>query len=334
MKKQIKLPCCQLGQTILKHFVLGVVLVCLAACATAMAQVVISGTNTFITPAAGVTYSLLTGQTSYGLVSRDIIGSGSGMFSSFENLQAPNNKRNFEQGVNTISSSSGSPAWDTSYTASKSYEIKYGSFKLNYSTIEGRQYYGFALDANETGGGNLNDWLSLDEMRLYATAAPKTGFPATTTADPSLLSMAPYFSYSSSDSSAHLLWTMDKPNANQEVLLNAAWGAAGSGKSDLLVWVPKEAFTGVKDTDNVYLWTQLGNADAYAGAPAPPGAQSNDKSPYYAVGTGPEEWAYPLSTAPAVPEPAEYGLAFVLVIGLVAGLEARKKWLRTPDKPV
>ncbi len=171
--------------------------------------------------------------------------------------------------------------------------------ELNTVTLGGSDYYRFALDLAEPGGGDSK--VSLTDLRIFVRDTVVSN--ATSTAE--LFLGSPLYAFGAGD----------------RVDLDYSVVGGGSGKSDMFFYMPASLFSAFQSDDYFYLYSQFGNVG---------GGQSADGSF--------EEWAIaptngltvhqvpnaPLpepTTAPfgaPIPEPttALFGAALVGVLGL------------------
>jgi hypothetical protein len=126
------------------------------------------------------------------------------------------------------------------------------------TTISGQNYYGFILDANEPGSNK--SVISVDNVRVYTSSANNTASVGNTIGNLNNLGT--------------LRWALNDPtqtagnfNINNWVKLDAAQdnvnGGAdksngGSGKADMVVYVPASAFAGAQASDYVWLYNLNG----------------------------------------------------------------------------
>src|SRR4051812_29530044 len=120
-------------------------------------------------------------------------------------------------------------------------------------TLKGNSYYAFLLDANEPGGAK--SLISVDNIRVYTSAADNTG--------------AVQSNVGNLNSLGTLRWAMNNPTQNADGSFNVAnWvkldaaqenvdagsnvSNGGSGKSDMIVYIPASAFAGASQSD--YVW--------------------------------------------------------------------------------
>jgi hypothetical protein len=230
----------------------------------------------------------------------DNIPTGTGVFSPFLTYQA----NGTEDGFNTSQGGSGQGYMDTKRVAQWNHDLHLGD--LVPTTLGGKTYYAFELDANETGGGNDNRRLSVDDIRIYTSA---TDTANTVGDNSSLVNSLGTLRYSQNATlGVTANWVLIDASRHE------GGHTSGSGSSDMVVLVPTTLFAGALPTDFLYFYTTNG---VHEGAIA--GSQSN---------SGYEEWAANVSPA-AVPE----GGSTLLLLGsslLVLGLFAyRRKSLKT-----
>jgi hypothetical protein len=265
----------------------------------------------------------LPGQTSY-VVPGDFGGNaivadhfdqptGTGVFEPFltidANGQTSTSTKVIEQGYNTDSD----PLYMDQHRPSWNKALRFGD--LADLEIGGKLYYGFELDSNEPGQGKR--MISVDNIRIYTSSVDNT---ALVKDDITKL-----------DQLGTLRWAMNDPNRNPdgtfridnwikldstqenvEAGKNASNG--GSGKSDMIIYVPQSAFVGANWDD--YVWFYNLNGVHY------------DAAATLAAQSGYEEWRAvtgPHVDQHSVPDSgATVGLLSVGVAGLVA-LRRRNK---------
>lgn len=184
---------------------------------------------------------------------------GTGVFKPFLTYQ----NKDVESGYNTSQGGNGQGYLDTKRVPQWNHDLHVSDLA---EVIPG--FYGFELDANETGSGNINRRLSIDDIRIYTSP--------TDTAN----------SVGDNESAINSLGTLRyAQNATLGVTENwvvidasnsEGGSTSGSGSSDLLVLVPTSLFSGAAGTDFVYFYTINGVHDAAA-----PGTKSD---------AGFEEW--------------------------------------------
>lgn len=176
---------------------------------------------------------------------------GTGVFDPFLTLERnaagkePTNNKNIEQGYNTdgvLYMDQQRPHWNTLLRLNDLVPL----------TIGTSTYYGFELDANEPGQGK--SLISVDNIRIYTgpdnTANVKNDISALT-------------------GLGELRWAMNDPvgswNVENWIKLDAAQenvdgdhSNGGSGKSDMIIYVPTSAFALAKPDDLVWFWNLNG----------------------------------------------------------------------------
>ena len=120
--------------------------------------------------------------------------------------------------------------------------------------VNGQAYYGFLLDANEPGGNK--SLISIDNLRVYTSSSVTTGSVQNNLAN--------------LDSLGTLRWAMNNPNqaggnfnvanwvkldaAQENVDAGSNVSNGGSGKTDMILYVPARAFAGAQASDYVWLY--------------------------------------------------------------------------------
>ena len=203
----------------------------------------------------------LTGPVSSGSIAADVGGTalfrrdhshptGTGVFNPFLTLQSAGSQK-AEQAYHTIGRVGSQPPLDALRNHWNT-DLTFGA--LQQVTVDGHQYYLFELDANEPGQGTTSRYMSLDNIRIYTS--PIGG---QTPANP--------------DSLGVLRFALNPLGAyNNWVKIDSALGpTAGSGDSDLFVYIPSSAFAGVSASDFVYFYNLNGahwRTDSGTGAEA------------------------------------------------------------------
>ena len=173
---------------------------------------------------------------------------GTGVFDPFLTLDSPGNSA-IEAGYNTdghtaLYMNQLRPEWNN--------YLRVGDLaKIN---IGGVEYYGFELDSNEPGGAT-KELISIDNVRIYTSATDNTG------------------SVQSNPDNLDLLgtkrWAMNDPlvqgappsyNIDTWIKLDSTQEQAngGSGMSDMILYVPVNAFAGALATDFVWFYNLNG----------------------------------------------------------------------------
>jgi len=181
----------------------------------------------------------------------DTIPAGTGVFQPFLSYQ----RRVTEEGVNTSQGGSGQGFLDDKRVPQWTHNLRLD--ELGTITRNGVSYYAFELDANETGVGNNNRLLSIDDIRIYtSTGSPFSGIH---TDDELHAAIA-------DDSLGTLRYAQNEPNGTANyVLIDASrrteGSTSGSGSSDMLVLVPTSLFAGAGAHDFVTFYTINGVHD-------------------------------------------------------------------------
>src|SRR6059036_1178915 len=210
----------------------------------------------------------------------DTIPAGTGVFLPFLSYQ----HKTTEEGINTSQLGNGQGVLDDKRVPQWTHDLHLSD--LGTITRSGVSYYAFELDANETGVGQPNRLLSIDDIRIYTSASsPFVGAGGSIGNDNQAHAAV------AADSVGTLRYAQNEPNgiANY-VLIDASrrteGSTSGSGSSDMLVLVPTSLFAGALATDFVTFYTLNGAHDAA-------GDDGSD--------AGFEEWRA-LTGPPAVPD--------------------------------
>lgn len=188
---------------------------------------------------------------------------GTGVFEPFLTIEQnsagkpPTNNKLIEQGYNTDGHSNlymdqQRPEWNT--------YLKLGD--LAQINIGGKAYYAFELDANEPSGHTAN-LLSVDNVRIYTSATDTTGGVQNNIAGLGGLGTLRW-ALNNTTQNADGTWNgvgnnyikLDSEQENVEAGANPSNG--GSGKSDMILYVPATAFAGALATDYVWFWNLNG----------------------------------------------------------------------------
>lgn len=183
---------------------------------------------------------------------------GTGVFEPFltidANGQTSTATKTIEQGYNTDGFSGMyldqlRPQWNERLT--------FGS--LAPLSINGKTYFGFELDANEPGGNK--SVISVDNIRIYTSASDNT---AAVKGDISKLNNLGTLRWALNDPLNNANGTFNitdwiKLDASQEnVEAGNSNSNGGSGKSDMIIYIPATAFAGAKATDYVWFYNLNG----------------------------------------------------------------------------
>jgi len=182
---------------------------------------------------------------------------GTGVFEPFLTLdangQTSTSTKVIEQGYNTP----GDPLYMDQLRPNWNKALRFGD--LADIEIGGKLYYGFELDANEPGQGKR--MISVDNIRIYTSSVNNTALVQN--------------DISKLDQLGTLRWAMNDPNKdangnfridnwvkldatqeNVEAGKNASNG--GSGKSDMIIYVPQSAFVDANWDDYVWFYNLNG----------------------------------------------------------------------------
>jgi hypothetical protein len=136
-----------------------------------------------------------------------------------------------EQGYNT---SGGTPFDDKA--GIWTHDIQFSDLQTTKVTVNGTAYYQLLLDVNEPSGNK--SVISLDSLQFYTS---DTG--SKTTTDLSQLGT--------------LRWSLDGKE-DSYVLLDASRNN-GSGSGDMYAYIPASAFSGVSNSDFIYMYSRFGD---------------------------------------------------------------------------
>ena len=206
--------------------------------------------------------------------------SGTGVFLPFLSYQ----HRDTEEGINTSQLGNGQGVLDDKRVPQWTHDLLLGD--LGTITRNGVSYYAFELDANETGTGNPNRLLSIDDIRIYTSASTPFGSGALLSNDNETHTAV------LNDTVGTLRYAQNAVSGTTAnwVIIDASrrteGSTSGSGSSDMLVLVPTALFNGAGANDFVTFYTLNGAHDAA-------GDDGSD--------AGFEEWRA-LTGPPAVPD--------------------------------
>jgi len=178
---------------------------------------------------------------------------GTGVFNPFLTYQA----KGVEEGLNTSQGGNGPGFLNDKRVPQWNHDLTVGALAV--ITREGVNYYGFELDANETGNGNANRILSIDDIRIWTS-------PTDTVAG--VKNSAELLTKIATDQLGTLRYAQNATfgTTGNWALIDASkkegGSTSGSGSSDLLVLVPTALFEGAASTDLLYSYTINGVHDA------------------------------------------------------------------------
>lgn len=213
--------------------------------------------------------------------------SGSGVWQPFLDLQNPNGNNNTEAGYNT----DGTLLMNQQRTT---FNKDLPGNTLVPLTITGIPVpvFAFWLDSNETGGGSANRLLVIDTIRIYSSLQ----------ASVSVATEAGLAAVSS------LRYNMDATGDNSILIDSTIGSTAGSGSSDLIMYVPVSLFD-----SNPYIYFY--NENGFSDANGPAGAHA-----------GYEEWR--ARTGPPTNRVPDGGTTLILLAGSLLALGGLTKKVR------
>jgi hypothetical protein len=176
---------------------------------------------------------------------------GTGVFLPFLTYQ----HKGQEEGINTSQLGNGQGVLDDKRVPQWTHDLHLSDL------VAQNGYYLFELDANETGSGQPNRLLSIDDIRIYTSASsPFVG------AGGSIGNDTQAHSAINNDSVGTLRYAQNEPNGTANfVLIDASrrteGSTSGSGSSDMLVRVPVSLFAGAGANDFVTFYTLNGVHD-------------------------------------------------------------------------
>jgi len=205
------------------------------------------------------------------------IPAGTGVFQPFLSYQ----RKDTERGVNTSLGGNGQGFLDDKRVPQWNHDLHLN--ELGTITRNGVSYYAFELDANETGSGNPNRLLSIDDIRIYTSgsnpfSSSDNDNKVTARIANDTMGTLRYAQNATSGTTAN--WVLIDASRRTE------GSTSGSGSSDMLVLVPTSLFAGAGANDFVTFYTINGVHDTA-------GDDGSD--------AGFEEWRA-LVGAPAVPD--------------------------------
>ena len=165
----------------------------------------------------------------------DTIPAGTGVFQPFLSYQ----RKGTEEGINTSLLGNGQGVLDDKRVPQWTHDLHLGD--LGTITRGGVSYYAFELDANETGVGNPNRLLSIDDIRIYTSASSPFTSLTTDSAVQGALDGTP-------NTLGDLRYAQNRVSGTTDnwVLIDASrrteGSTSGSGSSDMLVLVPTALF--------------------------------------------------------------------------------------------
>ena len=178
--------------------------------------------------------------------------SGTGVFQPFLTYQS----KGTEEGVNTSLGGNGQGFLDDKRVPKWTHDLHLSD--LGVISRGGVDYYAFELDANETGSGNDNRTLSIDDIRIYtSSSSPFTALNNDQKVTTAILN----------NTLGVLRYAQNDPNGTANfVMIDASrrteGSTSGSGSSDMIVLVPTALFSDALPTDFVSFYTLNGVHDS------------------------------------------------------------------------
>jgi len=230
----------------------------------------------------------------------DTIPAGTGVFQPFLSYQ----KKSSEEGVNTSLGGSGQGFLADKRVPQWTHDVLLGALgrvDVNLQPVSSGGYFAFELDANETGVGQPNRLLSIDDIRIaVTTGSPLAGVSSDNGARAAVQTITAPGASSLVYAQNAVAGTTAAKTPNW-VLIDASrrteGSTSGSGSSDMIVLIPAGLFDGHNVGDLVTFYTINGLHDTA-------GDDGSD--------AGFEEWRY-LSGVSSVPD----GGSTLLLLGSV-----------------
>jgi len=206
----------------------------------------------------------------------DTLPAGTGVFDPFLTYQ----HKGVKEGYNSSDGGNGQGFLDTKRVDQWTHNLYVGD--LGVVTVDGKgSYYAFELDANETGVGNINRLLSIDDIRIYTSPTDTADLPGGVGNNANRIDDLGTLRYAQNATlGVTANWVLIDASRNE------GGSTSGSGSSDMILYVPTSLFAGADAKDFLYFYTINGVNDGAA-----EGSQSD---------AGFEEWR--ALTAPAVPD--------------------------------
>jgi len=186
---------------------------------------------------------------------------GTGVFLPFLSYQ----RKNDEEGINTSLLGNGQGVLDDKRVPQWTHDLHLN--ELGTVTRNGVTYYQFELDANETGSGNINRLLSIDDIRIYTSAtSPFTSSVSAGVGGLTTDSAVRTAVNSDAATLGVLRYAQNADNGTKNwVLIDASrateGSTSGSGSSDMAVLIPTSLFTLAGGNDFVTFYTLNGVHD-------------------------------------------------------------------------
>ena len=168
---------------------------------------------------------------------------GTGVFDPFLSYQA----NVVEEGFNTSSGGNGQGFLDTKRVPQWNHDLHVGDLGVTTGPDGKGSFYAFELDANETGNGNIDRLLSIDDIRIYTSS---TDTASSVGDDASLIGNLGTLRYAQNASlGVTANWVLIDASRSE------GGSTSGSGSSDMILYVPTSLFAGAASTDFLYFYT-------------------------------------------------------------------------------
>jgi len=198
----------------------------------------------------------------------DTLPAGTGVFDPFLTYQ----HKGVEEGYNSSQGGSGQGFLDTKRVDKWNHDLHVGELLVVPGPDGKGSYYAFELDANETGTGNINRLLSIDDIRIYTSPTDTAGGPGGVGNNASRLNELGTLQYAQNATlGVTANWVLIDSSRSE------GGSTSGSGSSDMILYVPTSLFDDAGKTDFVYFYTINGIHDPSNDGPSSSvaGAQSN-----------------------------------------------------------
>jgi len=185
----------------------------------------------------------------------DTIPAGTGVFDPFLTVQ----HKGTEQGYNTSQGGNGQGYMDTKRVPQWTHDLHVSD--LAEIIKDGVRYYAFELDANETGSGNIDRLLSIDNIRIYTSSMDTAKSVGSNIGKLDTLGTL-RFAQNDPTLAANNTFNVGNWVKIDSSRYNAPPGnggsTSGSGSSDMIVYIPKSAFGDAQPGDFVYFYNLNG----------------------------------------------------------------------------
>jgi len=190
----------------------------------------------------------------------DTLPTGTGVFDPFLTYQG-SQATSIEQGFNTSKGGPGQGFMDDKRVDQWTHDLHLGDLAV--INQGGILYYAFELDANETGNGNVDHLLSIDDIRIFTSP---TDTAESVGDDASLVGNLGTLRYAQNATLGSVAnWVLIDASRSE------GGHTSGSGSSDMILFVPTSLFAGASGSDFLYFYTLNGAHNAPDGSNAESG---------------------------------------------------------------